>query len=49
MTTLQRTGVRPAYSVRYNFKGSPADGAEPIAGLIDAGGTLYGTTYGGGA
>lgn len=40
--------MHPAYSVLYNFKGSP-DAAEPVAGLINVGGTLYGTTSGGGA
>jgi uncharacterized repeat protein (TIGR03803 family) len=49
MTTLERTRVRPAYGVLYNFKSSPNDGAEPIAGLINVRGSLYGTTYGGGA
>lgn len=34
-------------SIVYNFRGS--DGAFPHAGLIDAGGTLYGTTWAGGA
>jgi uncharacterized repeat protein (TIGR03803 family) len=29
--------------------GNGTDGSNPIADLIDAGGTLYGTTYGGGA
>ncbi len=29
----------------YSFQGS-GDGAEPLAGLIDVSGTLYGTTYG---
>jgi uncharacterized repeat protein (TIGR03803 family) len=33
--------------VFYSFRG--ADGAFPHAGLIDVNGTLYGTTYGGGA
>jgi uncharacterized repeat protein (TIGR03803 family) len=36
------------YSVVYNFAGG-ADGAEPFSGLIDVGGTLYGTTWSGGA
>jgi uncharacterized repeat protein (TIGR03803 family) len=36
-------------TVLYSFKGGPEDGANPDAGLIDVNGTLYGTTYGGGA
>jgi len=35
-------------SIVYSFNGGP-DGAEPAAGLINDGGTLYGTTSGGGA
>jgi uncharacterized repeat protein (TIGR03803 family) len=35
--------------VRYSFAGGGADGSEPSAGLIDVGGTLYGTTSYGGA
>ena len=35
-------------SVLYSFKGTP-DGSSPYAGLIDVNGTLYGTTYHGGA
>ncbi|MGA9943761.1 MAG: choice-of-anchor tandem repeat GloVer-containing protein [Candidatus Cybelea sp.] len=31
----------------YTF-GAPPDGAQPLAGLIDVSGTLYGTTYSGG-
>jgi len=38
----------PAYSVIYSFKGR-RDGAVPEAGLLNVKGTLYGTTYGGGA
>ena len=47
--TAERTHVRPAYSVFYRFKGPPDDGAYPYAGLIYINGTLYGTTYRGGA
>jgi uncharacterized repeat protein (TIGR03803 family) len=47
--TAERTHVRPAYSVFYSFKGYPDDGAEPIAGLINVGSTLYGTTSKGGS
>ena len=36
------------YSVIYSFSGSP-DGVLPLASLIDRGGTLYGTTAGGGS
>jgi len=35
--------------VVHSFQGSPNDGANPQAGLIDVGGTLYGTTNSGGA
>jgi uncharacterized repeat protein (TIGR03803 family) len=41
--------VRPAYSEFYSFKGGSGDGADPYAGLINFNGTLYGTTYDGGA
>jgi uncharacterized repeat protein (TIGR03803 family) len=36
------------YKVVYNFGTNPADGEGPKASLIDVGGTLYGTTWGGG-
>ena len=36
------------YSVVYSFKGG-SDGANPFSGLVDVGGTLYGTTWFGGA
>jgi uncharacterized repeat protein (TIGR03803 family) len=36
------------YKVLYSFGAAP-DGNDPEAGLIDAGGTLYGTTWGGGS
>jgi uncharacterized repeat protein (TIGR03803 family) len=35
-------------TVLYSFKGGTTDGAQPLAGLIDVKGTLYGTTNGGG-
>ena len=39
-----------AEAVLYSFAGSPADGANPTAGLVmDASGNFYGTTYSGGA
>lgn len=40
------TGVE---TVLHSFENSSADGAEPFGGLIDVGGTLYGTTSSGGA
>jgi len=36
------------YKVLYSFRGGDRDGAKPRAGLIDVGGTLYGTTQFGG-
>ncbi len=45
----ERMRLRPAYSVLYSFKGRPDDGASPVAGLLNVNGTLYGTTYLGGA
>ncbi|HEX3368446.1 MAG TPA: choice-of-anchor tandem repeat GloVer-containing protein [Candidatus Cybelea sp.] len=36
-------------TVLYAFKGGSADGANPVASLLDVNGTLYGTTAGGGA
>jgi uncharacterized repeat protein (TIGR03803 family) len=43
----ERTHVR--YSVLYRFKGAPGDGYIPVAGLLNVKGTLYGTTFLGGA
>jgi uncharacterized repeat protein (TIGR03803 family) len=40
---------RPFETVLHSFQGGPSDGAYPYAGLIDVGGTLYGTTFEGGA
>jgi len=40
------TGVE---TILHSFGGDPSDGIQPEAGLINVGGTLYGTTYGGGA
>ena len=37
-----------AFTTLYNFKGGSADGARPLAGLTNIGGTLYGTTRNGG-
>jgi uncharacterized repeat protein (TIGR03803 family) len=36
-------------TILYNFKGSPGDGEYSLAGLLDLGGTFYGTTAGGGS
>ncbi|MBV8374941.1 MAG: hypothetical protein JO302_05475 [Candidatus Eremiobacteraeota bacterium] len=36
------------YRVLYNFGVTPSDGSNPVASLIDTGGTLYGTTPNGG-
>jgi uncharacterized repeat protein (TIGR03803 family) len=47
--TAERTHVRPAYAVLYSFSGGSGDGAAPIASLLNVHGTLYGTTYYGGA
>lgn len=43
-------GARPAatYSLLYSFQGGSNDGQNPYSGLINAGGTLYGTTADGG-
>jgi uncharacterized repeat protein (TIGR03803 family) len=48
VTTVERTRVRPAYSVLYSFKGGSRDGKDPTSTLINVQGTLYGTTDGGG-
>jgi uncharacterized repeat protein (TIGR03803 family) len=40
--------ARGAATVLHAFSGKPSDGADPEAGLIDANGTLYGTTFVGG-
>ena len=42
---VNRTGKT---TILYNFKGSPSDGEYPLAGLLDVGGTFYGTTAVGG-
>jgi uncharacterized repeat protein (TIGR03803 family) len=49
---LQHPGTAIAASderVLHSFGGPPGDGTEPLAGLIDVNGTLYGTTIYGGA
>lgn len=43
---LTTTGVE---KIVHAFKGTPADGAYPAAGLLNVGGTIYGTTDSGGA
>jgi uncharacterized repeat protein (TIGR03803 family) len=35
-------------SLLYNFKGGSADGEDPVGGLVNLNGTLYGTTAIGG-
>jgi uncharacterized repeat protein (TIGR03803 family) len=37
-----------SYAVLYNFSGGSADGAAPVAPLLNVNGTLYGTTQAGG-
>jgi uncharacterized repeat protein (TIGR03803 family) len=46
--TVFSVGISGGETVLHSF-GSSGDGQEPLAGLIDVGGTLYGTTNGGGA
>ena len=53
-TMAQRTAIvahdgSTNYEVVYSFSGYPNDAANPFAGLIDVGGTLYGTTAAGGS
>ena len=38
-----------AFALVHSFEGGPTDGSDPWASLISVSGTLYGTTYGGGA
>lgn len=47
--TVFRITARGAERVIYSFRGGSADGGTPVAGLIDVRGTLYGTTFYGGA
>jgi uncharacterized repeat protein (TIGR03803 family) len=49
MTRAEGTNPRHSYSELYSFKGHPNDGADPLAGLLNVRGTLYGTTSAGGA
>jgi uncharacterized repeat protein (TIGR03803 family) len=47
-SALAAPANRTHYKVLYSF-GAPPDGSNPRASLIDVGGTLYGTTFAGGA
>jgi uncharacterized repeat protein (TIGR03803 family) len=47
--TVFTVSTSGAESLLYSFKGPPADGASPVAPLLDVKGELYGTTDGGGA
>lgn len=47
--TVFAIGPSGGERIIYRFKGSPDDGATPVAGLTNVGGTLYGTTFDGGA
>jgi uncharacterized repeat protein (TIGR03803 family) len=47
--TVYKITTSGTESVLYSFAGSPSDGACPVAGLTNVGGTLYGTTCDGGA
>jgi uncharacterized repeat protein (TIGR03803 family) len=46
--TVFRVTTSGNEAVIYRFKGGSADGSDPEAPLTDLGGTLYGTTFGGG-
>jgi uncharacterized repeat protein (TIGR03803 family) len=46
--TVYKITTSGTESVLYSFPGAPNDGSCPSAGLINVGGTLYGTTVGGG-
>jgi uncharacterized repeat protein (TIGR03803 family) len=49
-TVFQFDVATEVETVIYSFAGGPADGADPVAGLVqDANGNFYGVTYGGGA
>jgi uncharacterized repeat protein (TIGR03803 family) len=48
-TTSQQMLGRQAYHILHPFGRSPNDGTQPVAGLIDVGGKLYGTTATGGS
>jgi uncharacterized repeat protein (TIGR03803 family) len=46
--TVYSVSVSGAEKVLYSFTGRKGDGANPVAGLINVKGTLYGTTFEGG-
>ena len=46
---VYRVGTKGSYKVLYAFQGGEYDGSNPIGGLVELNGTLYGTTYQGGA
>ncbi len=47
--TVFRISPSGTYTTLYSFAGSPNDGSEPLAGLMQGSdGNFYGTTYGGG-
>jgi uncharacterized repeat protein (TIGR03803 family) len=46
--TVYSVSVSDAEKVLYSFTGRKGDGANPVAGLINVKGTLYGTTFEGG-
>ena len=47
--TVFQISTGGSYTQLHSFSGSPTDGAEPYASLIDVDGILYGTTHTGGA
>lgn len=47
--TIFRITKSGAETVLYSFGGGSGDGAYPFSGLVKVNGTLYGTTYRGGA
>jgi uncharacterized repeat protein (TIGR03803 family) len=47
--TVFKITTAGAETVLHSFAGSPGDGKQPEAGLLDVKGTLYGTTYEGGS
>jgi uncharacterized repeat protein (TIGR03803 family) len=44
-----RVGTGGSEHVLHKFQGYPKDGSDPLAGLTELGGTLYGTTFYGGS
>src|SRR5579863_1248987 len=49
ITTAERTRAKATFEVLHYFNGGSGDGANPDAGLVSVEGTLYSTTYKGGA